>query len=87
MNLAPLIAPHLLPTVDLHYTIHLDGIPFLVKFGAIYKYSEYVGVLQEEFMDNKLCYKFRTVHFDRYLFYNKETGNYIGSKPCDSYRL
>ena len=73
---------HMLPRALLYYTIRLDGRTYIVKYGALYdpNDNEYVGVLQEEVVDNKECYRIYTSH--GYMYYQKN-GLYFGRRDGD----
>ena len=74
---------HMLPRALLYYTIRLDGRTYIVKYGALYdpnNDNEFVGVLQEEVVDNKECYKIYTQH--GYMYYQKN-GHYFGRRDGD----
>ena len=74
---------HMLPRALLYYTIRLDGRTYIVKYGALYDPNfdnEFIGVLQEEVVDNKECYKIYTQH--GYMYYQKN-GLYFGRRDGD----
>jgi len=74
-SLAPI---RLLPRAVLHYTIHLSGCPYIVKYGALYDSDcNYIAVLHQEFVEDTDCYKILSP--DGYLYYKKD-GSFFGRK-------
>jgi hypothetical protein len=71
-----------LPRAILYYTIRLDGHTYIVKYGALYdpNDNEFVGVLQEEVVENKQCYKIHTSY--GYMYYEKN-GSFFGRRDGD----
>ena len=72
----------MLPRALLYYTIRLDGRTFIVQYGAVYDPNldnEFVGVLQEEMIDNTECYKI--ISPDGFMYYDK-LGQFFGWRDC-----